>query len=92
MSANDETTASSATDSEAHYRCLVCNGVGGHMEGCPGTSAYDELRDALSRLLNVIETHECASISCERHSEKHCNCLKIEAKRASRLLDLTPIR
>jgi hypothetical protein len=31
-------------------RCLVCNGIGGHEEGCRGTSAYDELREAILRL------------------------------------------
>ncbi len=30
--------------------CLVCNGVGGHEEGCHGTSAYHRLFDSIIKL------------------------------------------
>lgn len=43
------------TDEPQH--CLVCNGVGGHEEGCHGTSAYDELRDLAGRLAKALVFH-----------------------------------
>lgn len=39
---NAVTLAASRLSVPEETRCLVCNGVGGHEEGCRGTSAYDE--------------------------------------------------
>lgn len=45
-------------------RCLVCNGLGGHEEGCRGTSEYDELRESIMQLrteVNCRLEHEAES-------------------------------
>jgi len=61
-----------------------------HEEGCRGISsydsAYDELREAMARLLGVIEAHECTCFSCDRDGQTYCDCLQREANRARGVL------
>lgn len=42
------------TPNDQDQRCLVCNGLGGHEEGCRGTSAYDELRESILQLRTEV--------------------------------------
>ena len=46
----------------------------------------EDLREALERLLGVIEAHEVTCFSCDRDGEEYCDCLDREAKRARSLL------
>lgn len=35
-------------------RCLVCNGLGGHEDGCRGTAAYDEITALLIKAETLL--------------------------------------
>ena len=44
------------------------------------------LREALERILGVIEAHEVTCFSCDRDGEEYCDCLDRESKRARAIL------
>lgn len=41
------------------WTCLVCNGHGGHNEGCPGESPYVQLRASAQALREYLQSAAC---------------------------------
>lgn len=51
---SDELAECIQDEPEADGPCLYCNGVGGHVENCPGTSAYLELEAKFREAVELL--------------------------------------